>query len=179
VVPEAKTVRTENGKAPEGEGWFVLNAREAEWLHTDALGSACTFEGNNRFPQIGINVNVLPPGQPNCMYHGENSQEDFLVLFGECLLLIEGQERRLKAWDFVHCPPWTEHVFVGVGTEACVLLAVGCRVEAFGVKEEILYPAAEIARKHGAGVPVTTPSPKEAYAPFPPHRVGRYREGDL
>src|SRR6185312_15725279 len=58
---------------------------------------------------------ILAPGQPSCMYHGEDEQEDFLILAGECLLLVEGQERRLKAWDFVHCPAWTEHVFVGAG----------------------------------------------------------------
>ena len=78
---------------------------------------------------IGINIQVLQPGEPNCMYHGETGQEDFLVLSGECLLLIEGEERPLKQWDFVHSPPWTEHVFVGAGDGPCVILMVGARPE--------------------------------------------------
>ena len=96
---------------------------------TGDFGAYTRFEGEARFPQIGINIGVLEPGQPACMYHGEDDQEDFLVLSGECLLLIEGEERRLEAWDFVHCPAWTEHVFVGAGDGPCAILAVGARVE--------------------------------------------------
>ena len=122
-----------------------------------------TFEGDDvRFPEFGINIQVLRPGQPNCMYHGENAQEDFLVLSGECLLLVEGEERPLKQWDFVHCPAWTEHVFVGSGDGPCAVLMVGARPE----REELLYPVADVARKHGAGVPEETRSGREAYAPF-------------
>ncbi len=179
MIPEAPLARTDDGLVPDGEGWYVVNAREARWLHTEELGSAVTFEGEPRFAQLGFNVNVLPPGQPICMYHGENAQEDFLVLQGECLLLIEGEERPLKSWDFVHCPPWTEHVIVGAGTEPCVVLAVGARPEGFGQKEELIYPAVEVARKHGAGVERGTPSPQEAYARFPKPATGPYRKGDL
>ena len=103
MVPEAPLERRDGGLAPRGEGWFVLNAKEARWLDGD-FGAFTRFEGDVRFPQIGINIGVLQPGQPACMYHGEDEQEDFLVLAGECLLLVEGQERRLRAWDFVHCP---------------------------------------------------------------------------
>ncbi len=112
---ESRLAQTPGGKVPEGAGWFVLNAREARWLTGD-FGAYTRFEGEERFPHLGINIGVLQPGQPACYYHAENDQEDFLVLSGECLLLIEGQERRLQAWDFVHCPPWTEHVFVGAGS---------------------------------------------------------------
>jgi glyoxylate utilization-related uncharacterized protein len=31
------------------------------------------------------------------------------VLYGEALLLVEGQERPLRQWDFVHCPPETPY----------------------------------------------------------------------
>jgi uncharacterized cupin superfamily protein len=165
------------GLVPEGEGWFVVNAREARWWHTDDLGRAVTFEGDGeaKFGEYGINIQVLQPGQPNCMYHGEDGQESFLVLAGECLLLVEGEERPLRAWDFVHCPPWTEHVFVGAGSEPCVILMVGSRREGGGV----LYPVAEVALRHGAGVEEETPDPSKAYARFPEVQLARYREGEL
>jgi uncharacterized cupin superfamily protein len=97
VIPEAPLRDTGDGLVPEGEGWFVVNARDARWEHSDELGSACVFEGETPFPALGVNIQVLKPGQPNCMYHGEGAQEDFLVLAGECLLLVEGEERRLRA----------------------------------------------------------------------------------
>jgi uncharacterized cupin superfamily protein len=109
------------------------------------------------------------------MYHGENAQEDFLVLVGECLLLVEGQERPLKQWDFVHCPAWTEHVFVGAGSGPCAILMVGARPD----PEEFRYPVAEVARKHNAGVAKETTSGREAYAPYPRPTEGRYRDGML
>ena len=144
MVPEAPLEQTENGLVPRGEGWYVLNAREARWWRTDDLGSVCTFEGDVRFPELGINVSVLRPGEPSCMYHGEEAQEDFLVLSGGCLLLIEGEERPLRAWDFVHCPRWTEHVIVGAGSGPCVVLAVGAR----GVGRGVRYPVDEAALRH-------------------------------
>jgi uncharacterized cupin superfamily protein len=163
VVPEARLVSTNAGLLPEGEGWFVVNAREARWQRHEAFGRWCRFEGDLRFPAFGINLHVLEPGQPNCMYHGEDEQEDFLILAGECLLIVEGQERRLKAWDFVHCPAWAEHVFVGAGSGPCVILMTGSRHPDAGV----LYPVSEVALRHGAGVEKETPSPEEAYARFP------------
>jgi uncharacterized cupin superfamily protein len=175
MVEEARLVPTENGLVPEGEGWFVVNAREARWVENAAFGRWTTFEGDVRFPELGINIGVAQPGQPACMYHGEDSQEGFLVLSGECLLLVEGEERRLRAWDFFHCPAWTEHVLVGAGDGPCVVLAVGARKPGSSVR----YTAAEVAVKHGAGVPETTESSKEAYAPYPEDVERPYREGDL
>jgi uncharacterized cupin superfamily protein len=175
MVPEANLARTENGLVPEGAGWFVVNARDAPWLRHETFGAACTFEGAERFQEFGINIHVLMPGQPNCMYHGEEVQEDFLVLLGECLLLVEGEERRLVQWDFVHCPPWTEHVFVGAGTGPCAVMMVGTRRAGAGIR----YPVSELAERHGAGVEVETGSPAEAYAPFERPAPGPYREGDL
>jgi uncharacterized cupin superfamily protein len=169
VIPEAPLRPAGSGLAPEGAGWFVLNARDARWREGD-FGAFTGFEGDARFPQLGINIGVLEPGQPACMYHRENEQEDFLVLSGECLLLIEGQERSLKAWDFVHCPPWTEHVFVGAGAGPCAILAVGSRSDG-----SVLYPVNELARKHGAGVDTETGEPDEAYARFRPDADAEYR----
>ncbi|MDQ3866600.1 MAG: cupin domain-containing protein [Actinomycetota bacterium] len=175
MVGEAKLVATANGLVPEGDGWFVVNARETRWIGSEELGKACTFEGDVRFPEVGINIGVLEPGQPACMYHGEEAQEDFLVLAGECLLLIEGEERRLTAWDFVHCPAWTEHVFVGAGSGPSVVLAVGARGRERGVR----YPVANVARTYDASVHEETDNPREAYARFSDLVERPYREGDL
>jgi uncharacterized cupin superfamily protein len=173
MVPEAAMERVGEGLAPKGEGWFVVNARDARWRDGD-FGAYTRFEGEPRFAQIGINIGVLQPGQPACMYHGEDEQEDFLVLSGECLLLIEGQERRLKAWDFVHCPAWTEHVFVGAGDGPCAVLAVGSRTGG-----DVIYPESELAQRHGAGVTKETTEPEEAYAASGEDTDVPYREGWL
>src|SRR5438093_3355260 len=144
-------------------GWFVVNTRDARWFENDRCGLYTTFEpAGERFEQIGIGVGVLQPGQANGQYHGEDAQEDFLVLSGECLLLIEGEERRLRAWDFVHCPAGTEHIFVGAGEEPCVVFMAGARVR----PERFNYPRSELALRHGAGVETETTEPDEAYEPF-------------
>jgi uncharacterized cupin superfamily protein len=173
MVPQAQLEPAGGGSAPVGEGWFVLNAREARWLE-GAFGAYTRFEGEVRFPQLGINIGVLAPGQPACYYHGENDQEDFLVLSGECLLLIEGQERQLKAWDFVHCPAWAEHVFVGAGDVPCAVLAIGARSS-----DAVVYPASELAQRHRAGVQTETRDPREAYSGLAPDVETVYREGWL
>jgi uncharacterized cupin superfamily protein len=170
VAPEAPLEQTESGSAPKGDGWFVLNAGDARWLDGH-FGAYTRFEGDARFSQVGLNIGVLQPGQPSCMYHGENEQEDFLVLAGECLLLIEGEERRLKQWDFVHCPPWTEHVFVGAGDGPCTLLAVGTRL-----KDGVVYPESELAQRHQAGVERETREPDEAYAGIRPDVAVEFRD---
>ena len=165
---EARLVETAEGLEPEGEGWFVLNVRDAVWWTTDELGAYCPFEGEAKFGQLGINIHLLQPGQPNCMYHRESDQEGFLVLSGECILVVEGQERRLRAWDFFHCPPGTNHVFVGAGSEPSAILMVGAR----GPGDKGLYPVDEVARKHGAGVDRDTSDGREAYARYrPPERA--------
>jgi len=142
--------------------WFVVNARDAKWHHNE-LGAYCPFEGrgDERFPDLGINLNVLPPGTPMTMYHGEAGEEAFLVLDGECLLIVEGEERPLKKWDFFYCPPWTEHAIVGAGDSPALVLAAGTRAQ-----KGIVYPANETALKHGAGVETETKVPAEAYARF-------------
>src|SRR5216110_1130304 len=166
MVPEAPLDQTEHGLVAAGEGWFVLNACAARWRYTDARRASLRFEGETDFPQIGITLVVLWPGEPMAMYHWEADQEDFLVLSGEALLIIEGEERPLRQWDFVHCPPRTAHVIVGAGDRAAVILAVGARVHSTG-DEWGSYTVDEAAHRHGAGVSEETTKPQEAYAPFP------------
>jgi uncharacterized cupin superfamily protein len=183
MVPESELVATENGLVPKGQGWFVLNARDAQWRKREGRGALCTFEGGGvdgaaHFEQLGINVSRLGPGEPMSMYHRENDQEDFLVLAGEALLIVEGEERRLRPWDFVHCPAGTAHVIVGAGDSPCLVLAVGARDRSTGPDWGV-YTVDEAAIRHGAGVEQETSVPAEAYARFPPSAPIRYREGWL
>jgi uncharacterized cupin superfamily protein len=174
TVPEAELKQTDAGLIPQGEGWFVLNARSASWIRSEERGQDTDFEGGQEWTQVGFRIQVVAPGQRG-IYHGERGQEDFLVVSGECVLVIEGEERRLKAWDFVHCPPWTQHVFVGAGHAPCVIVMVGSRVDGF----EVRYPVNEVAAKHGASVHEETSSPDEAYARWGPEERSTYRKGWL
>jgi uncharacterized cupin superfamily protein len=174
-VEEAHLEKVESGLAPVSEGWFVVNIGEAAWLSNDVFGARCIFEGSGRvlqsrpdltgysFPEVGFSLQVLEPEQPSGMYHAETGQENFLVLVGECLLIVEEEERALRPWDFVHCPPGTHHVFVGAGDGLCVIFMTGARNPDRG----IVYPRSEVARNRGAGVEEMTESAHEAYAPFP------------
>jgi uncharacterized cupin superfamily protein len=175
MVEEARLEETEGGLAPATEGWFVMNVRDGRWMTNEVLGDAFIVEGDDvSFPQIGFTIAVLRPGQAGGRYHHESDQEDFLVLAGECLLLIEGEERALKTWDFVHCPPGTDHAFVGAGDGLCVIFMTGARSE----NKEIVYPRSELAIRHGAGVETETSSAREAYAPFPKWENGRPKTWD-
>ncbi|HYX85570.1 MAG TPA: cupin domain-containing protein [Gaiellales bacterium] len=168
-MKEAGFEDTGAGLAPAGEGWFVVNVRDTAWLRSDHFGGAAIFESDAAADwDIGYTIGVIPPGRPSGMYHSEGDQEDFLVLRGECLLLIDGVERRLRAWDFVHCPPGTEHIFVGAGDEPCIIFMTGARRD-----RGIRYPRSELALRHGAGVEAETTSPNEAYARFPRWGPGR------
>ena len=183
VVPEAELVTTEHGLVPKGQGWFVLNAREAQWWERPGRGVLCEFEGAGfegatDFLQLGINLTVLGPGEPMAMYHRENDQEDFLVLAGEALAIVEGEERPLRQWDFVHCPAGTNHVLVGAGDGPCVVLAAGARDRSTG-PDWGAYTVDEAAQRHGAGVDTETTDAKEAYARFAKGALTRYREGAL
>ena len=172
AVPEASLRSTKYGLVPEGDGWFVLNARDTRWRDYGSLGAACDFEGKRPFKQLGINLNVLEPGEPMSMYHIESRQEGFLVLAGECVLIVEGEERSLKAWDFFHCPGGTAHVILGAGDGPAVVLAVGAR----GGRKGIVYQVASAALKYGVGVEHETRKSAEAYAKFPAPSRSPYRE---
>jgi uncharacterized cupin superfamily protein len=171
MVKEARLEKLEAGLTPVTDGWFVVSIPEAAWVTSDVLGDACIFEGDDvAFPDIGYTLAVLQPGQSGGRYHREANQEDFLVLAGECLLLIEEEERPLKAWDFVHCPPNTAHAFVGAGDGPCVIFMTGAR-KGWPDKGTV-YLRSELALRHGAGVEEETTSPAEAYAPFPKWKPG-------
>jgi uncharacterized cupin superfamily protein len=176
TVPEAPLEETEHGRTPAGEGWFVLNAKDARWRHNGHGGKLTFFEGSAAMWQVGFNVSVLEPGEPMAMYHHESDQEDFLVLAGEPLLIVEGEERRLRPWDFVHCPPGTNHVIVGAGDEPAVIVAVGARS---GDEDWGAYTVDENALRRGAGVEEETTESRVAYARFPSDRFTRYEEGWL
>ena len=178
MVPESRLEKTEHGLVPSGEGWFVLNAREAGWMHTKGRGAFCDLEGDQDFPQLGINVHVFEPGEPMAMYHWEADQEGFLVVSGEAVLIVEGEERHLRAWDFVHCPPNTKHVIVGAGSGPCLVIAVGARAHD-GQRDSLGFTVDEVALRHNAGVEKETSEPPEAYAHVPRRQPTRYRDGWL
>jgi uncharacterized cupin superfamily protein len=155
--------RTSDRLTPVTQGWFVVNVRDAQWWFSERRGARCAFESEYgdppvEFAQFGINVTVLEPGQTG-LYHAESNQEAFLVLSGECALLVEDEERRLRPWDFFHSSPWTEHAFVGAGEGPCVILMVGSR-SGTGVH----YPATELAARYGASVAEETSDWRQAYA---------------
>jgi uncharacterized cupin superfamily protein len=175
VVPEARLESTEQGLVPSGDGWFVLNAREAPWRHAEGRPATCVFEGETEFPQLGINVNVLMPGEPMAMYHWEVDQEDFLVVAGDAVLVVEGEERPLATWDFVHCPAGTKHVIVGAGGGPSVVIAVGARDGSTG-PDWGRYTVDAAAHRHGASVEHDTGDAEQAYARFRQREPTRFRE---
>jgi uncharacterized cupin superfamily protein len=172
AVPEARLEDSGSGLAPAGDGWFVVSVREAMWLTFETRGSLCPFESLEAwaygseseefegFRQLGINLTVLEPGQRSGLYHSESQQEAFLVLSGECRLLVEGEERIFRAWDFFHCPAGTEHIFVGAGDGPCVILMAGARSD----DARGFYPVSPLAARYGASVEEETSDPDQAYA---------------
>jgi uncharacterized cupin superfamily protein len=175
-VPEALLRETKYGLVADVDGWFVVNAKEARWRESDATGHWCDFEGKRPFRQLGINISVLQPGQSFGLYHRENAQENFLVLAGTCTLIVEDEVRQLKAWDFVHCPPETNHMIVGAGDEPAVVVAVGAR----GLRRKgLVYVVSEVAKRYGVSAAKETTKPAAAYADLPPSRRVAYSEGWL
>jgi uncharacterized cupin superfamily protein len=183
VIPEAELEETEAGLIPKSAGWFVMNVRDARWFEKPGQGHSVPLTGNDEyeaetfFPMLGMAIRVVDPGEPAGTYHWETEQEDFLVLAGAGILVVEGQERPLEQWDFVHCPPKTKHAFVGAGDAPLVLLCASSRQfqkdGPWGY-----YCADETAAKHNASSPEDTQDSGVAYARFPPSRATRY-PGDL
>jgi len=179
VVPEAELRETDAGLVPASNGWFVLNARNARWFHRDGRDSlpltGCDeHEAETFFPMLGMSIQVLAPGEANAMYHWETEQEDFLVLYGEGIAIVEGHERALRQWDFVHCPPETRHVFVGAGDGPCVILAASSRQfqkdGPWGY-----YSVDETAGRYNASPDVETQDTEIAYANVPQSEPTRYQ----
>jgi uncharacterized cupin superfamily protein len=169
-APEAKLEQTSAGLRPAGEGWFIVNIADARGMKHERFGGAVRFEGEPEFPGFGINVRILQPGQPNCAYHREGQPEAFLVLDGECIAIIEDEERPMRKGDFLYAPPWTSHVFVGAGDGPCAILMVGVRSD----PDEVLYPVSEVAGRYGASVEEETDSGQTAYEGEPPPQPARF-----
>lgn len=161
MVPKARLRETKFGLAPDGDGWFVVNAGESRWRAWERLGVYCDFEGKKRFGRLGVNISVLQPGESLGRYHAENAQEDFLVVSGECVVVVEEQERRLRAWDFFHSPPGTAHMIVAAGDGPAVVIAVGARGRR---PKGLVYPVSEAAARLGVSVDRETTDPAAAYA---------------
>ena len=184
MVPEAPLETTDEGLVPGSPGWFVINAREARWRRREGRGHSLPLSGwsdeqcEEDFAQLGVNLLVLRPGEPLAMYHWEADTEGFLVIAGEPLLIIEGEERQLRQWDYVHCPPRTNHIIVGAGDAPSVVLAVSSR-EFMATPEWGGYTAHEAALRHGAGVEEDTTDPEVAYARFPDPVPAAYEDGWL
>lgn len=184
MVPEAELKETDAGLVPASVGWFVLNACDARWFHSHGRGDSVPltgcdeFEAETYFPMLGMSIRVVAPDEPIGTYHWETEQEDFLVLSGDALLIVEGQERPLRQWDFVHCPPETRHVFVGAGDGPCVILCASSRqFQKDGPWG--FYSVDETAARYNASSPEETQDGRVAYVRFAPERETRYREGLL
>src|SRR5262245_13109247 len=178
MVPEAQFEDSEHGRRAAGDGWYVLNARDASWYDRGGRGAVCVVEAGQDWAQVGVNLFVLSPGNPMSMYHWEADQEDFFVVHGEALLIAEGEERPLKQWDFVHCPSKMSHVIVGAGNGPCVVVAVGARQNQDG-PDWGGYPLDETAARHNASTEEETNDPHVAYARFKQREPTRYRDGWL
>lgn len=160
-IEEAKTEETPYGRYVTSEGWFIHNLEDALAVRFEQGGALYPLEPREApFRDLGVNVRVLWPGDANALYHHEDAQEGFLVLSGECVLVVEEQERPLRRWDYFHCPPGTRHVIVGTGDGPCVVLMIGARRE----QETFGYPVSEVAAKYDASVSTATSNPEEAYA---------------
>ena len=162
----------------------MVNAREATWRRRPGRGysaalTGITDEERSLFPRLGMQIVVLEPGEPIGMYHWEKDAEGFVVLSGEALLLVEGEERPLRQWDFVHCPPETRHMIVGAGDGPCVVLAAGSREHMDEDCNGGAYVVDELAQRHGVGVDEETSDPAVAYARFPQTELVDYPDGLL
>ena len=176
---------TDEGLAPGSPGWFVVNAREARWRrrpgrgHSLPLTGFTDVEAETWFAQLGMQLVRLDPGEPIGMYHWEADAEGFLVLSGEALLIVNGEERALRRWDFFHCPPETRHMIVGAGDGPCVILCAGARQHGDQDVNGGAYVVDEAAQRHGAGVDEETSDPDIAYARFEDPEPTPYRDGWL
>jgi uncharacterized cupin superfamily protein len=163
-MTEATATDTPYGRYITSEGWFVLNLDEALAVCNDQKGGTMfPLESQEHpFTGFGAHVMVLEPGQPNALYHSEGAQEGFLVLAGQCTLVVDDQERELRQWDYFHCPPGTAHVFVGAGTGPCALLMLGARPD-----DPVRFPVSAAAQRHHASASAETGNPDEAYGDWP------------
>jgi uncharacterized cupin superfamily protein len=165
MTDKARMEPTETGLVPADDGWFIANVAELGWETVPGGGAWCGFGSPSApSPVLGIGVHVLWPGDTPGYYHAESNQEGFLVLSGECIAVVEGEEHRMRAWDYLHCPPGTAHITVGAGDGPCALLMVGTR----SPDRAIRYLVEPAAAKYGAAVETESDSPREVYKDRPP-----------
>jgi uncharacterized cupin superfamily protein len=157
--------------------WFVRNLSDMKWWDRGPRGHVADLVGDDD-AQVGANLFVLEPGQPMSMYHWEADQEDFLVLSGEALLIVEDEERPLRQWDFFHCPAPVPHTIVGAGSGPSAILALGARDKQDG-PEWGGYPYSDVAMRHDASAEEETTDPRVAYARFPDRTEGKFSESWL
>ena len=144
MVEEARLEEFGSGLAPVTDGWFVVNVRDAAWETNDRTGAMCAFEGESApFADLGINLRVLQPGRTIWLYHVESNAGGLPRRGRSVFLLVEGEERPLKAWDFVHCPPGTAHAFVPTGDRPCIILMTGAPRSSSA--RTIVYPHSDLA----------------------------------
>src|ERR1039458_3559488 len=146
---EARIEETDTGRLPADDGWFILNLAEIGWETVPGGGTWCVFEADAApSPTLGIGLHVLRPGETPGFYHTESEQEGFLVLSGECFAIVEGQERRMRAWDYLHCPPGNAKITCSASEEPCAILMVGTRSES----QSMRYLVDPVAARYGAAV---------------------------
>jgi uncharacterized cupin superfamily protein len=164
-VKEASSEETPYGRYVTSDGWFVLNLADSLAVRNEEKGGAMypLEPQESQFRDFGARVRVVWPGEPNALYHSEEAQEGFLVLSGECTLIVEEEERALRQWDYFHCPAGTRHVIVGAGEGPCAILMIGARPEV----ETLRYPVSDLAARHGASAAEETDEPDVAYADWP------------
>ena len=185
MVEEAALRQTDAGLVPDGPGWFVMNARDARWTRRPGRGHSAPLTGwtedeaESLFRELGVNLVRVGPGEPIGMYHWEADAEDFVVLAGEALLIVEGEERPLRRWDFVHCPPETRHMIVGAGDGPALILAMSSRTHIGENCNGGAYTVDEAALRHNAGVEEETDDADVAYSHLPSSEPTRYEEGWL
>jgi mannose-6-phosphate isomerase-like protein (cupin superfamily) len=183
VVEEAELEETEVGLLPKTQGWFIMSALETRWFDKPGQGHSVSLTGYNEyeaetfFPMLGMSIRVAGPGDATTTYHWETEQEGFLVLSGEGIAIIEGEERPLKQWDFVHCPPGTRHAFAGGEPPLVLLCASSRQFQKDGPWGYYCFD--ETAAKYNAASPEDTQDGEIAYARFAEVRKTRYPGGLL
>ena len=153
--------------------WFVRNLRDMEWWKRGSGGWVTEIVDGDQ--PVGVNLFMLEAGDKMAMYHWEADQEGFLVLSGEAVLVIDGEERTIRQWDYVHCPPGVPHTRIGAGTGTCVILGIGAREHQHG-PDWGAYPYSEVAMKHDASTEEETTDPDIAYARFADREPAEFSE---
>ena len=182
MVPEAELRDDGAGLVPASSGWFVVNAREARWLHRPGRGDALPltgcdeFEAETFFPMLGMSMQVFPPSEPNGTYHWETEQEDFLVLAGEALAIVEGQERPLSSGTSYTAHPRPDTCSLALATSR-----VSSSLRRRGSSRKTGRGAFTAPMRSQLGTTQARPrTPKMANsrtAGSPPSRMSRYRDG--